>query len=114
LLFTNGSTCTASYALGIVSVLVLALAVFATQTRIDFTLMHSMLFTLFIGLIILGVLSIFFYSHFIRIVYATLGAVVFSAYLIYDVQLLMGRGCSLHSRVFDWLHGVYWLSSISV
>lgn len=83
-------TLTVLIAVGIVSVLVLALTAFASQTRIDFTVMHSALFTLLVGLIVMGVLSAFFYSDFLRVVYATLGAVVFSAYLCYDVQLLMG------------------------
>ena len=77
-------------AVAIVCFLVLALSAFATQTRVDFTLMHSMLFTLLVGLIVFGVLTIFFYSDILRVVYATLGAVLFSAYLVYDVQLLMG------------------------
>ena len=77
-------------AVGVVSILVVALSVFASQTRVDFTTMHSMLFTLLVGLIVMGLLSVFFYSDFLRVVYATLGAVVFSAYLCYDVQLLMG------------------------
>ena len=77
-------------AVAIVSVLVLALVLFAAQTAVDFTTMHAMLFTLLVGLIVMGVLGVWFYSDFIRVVYATLGAVLFSAYLVMDVQTIMG------------------------
>lgn len=77
-------------AVGIVSVLVFALALFAAQTRVDFTTMRAMLVALLLGLILMGVLSIWFYSEFLMVVYATLGAVLFSAYLVMDPQSIMG------------------------
>ena len=67
-----------------------ALVLFAAQTAVDFTTMHGMLFTLLVGLIVMGILGVWFASDFIRIVYATLGAVIFSAYLVADVQTIMG------------------------
>ena len=77
-------------AVAVVSVLVVALVLFAAQTAVDFTTMHAMLFTLLVGLIVMGILGVWFASDFIRIVYATLGAVIFSAYLVADVQTIMG------------------------
>ena len=77
-------------AVGIVSVLVFALALFAAQTRVDFTTMRAMLVALLLGLILMGVLSVWFYSEFLMVVYATLGAVLFSAYLVMDLQSIMG------------------------
>ena len=51
---------TSSWTVGIVSVLVFALALFAAQTRVDFTTMRAMLDALLLGLILMGVLSIWF------------------------------------------------------
>jgi len=47
-------TLTVLIAVGIVSVMVMALSAFAMQTRIDFTLCHSLLFMSLIALIAMG------------------------------------------------------------
>ena len=43
-------------------------------------------------LILFGIISIFWRNPFVQLVYACLGALVFSIYLIYDTQLVIGKG----------------------
>jgi len=77
-------------AMGIVAVLTLAITLFAFQTKYDFTTMGGCLCVLLVTLFCFGLLSIFFYSKIVRLVYASLGALVFGLYLVYDTQLMMG------------------------
>ena len=76
--------------MGIVAFLSLAITLFAFQTKIDFTMMSGCLFVALIVLICFGILTIFFHSKFVRLVYACLGALVFGLYLVFDTQLMMG------------------------
>lgn len=77
-------------AMGIVAVLTLAITLFAFQTKIDFTMLSGCLFVAFIVLFCFGILTIFFYSRILRLVYACLGALIFGLYLVMDTQLMMG------------------------
>lgn len=77
-------------AMGIVSVVTLAITIFALQTKYDFTMMGGCLFVALIVLIIFGFLTIFFHSKIVRLIYACLGALIFGLYLVLDTQLMMG------------------------
>ncbi|CAB4009850.1 lifeguard 1-like [Paramuricea clavata] len=79
-------------AAGITTAVVLAITLFSFQTKYDFTMMGGMLFVALIILILFGFLSIFFYSRILQLVYACLGALIFSMYLVYDTQIMMGGG----------------------
>ncbi|XP_069317966.1 protein lifeguard 2-like [Eulemur rufifrons] len=68
----------------------LALTLFALQTKWDFTLLHGMLFVLTIVLIVYGIFLIFLPAYWLHLLYAGLGTVIFSLYLVMDVQLMMG------------------------
>jgi hypothetical protein len=49
---------------------------------------------LFVGLIILmvfGIAAIFIHDKIFKLVYASLGALLFCFYLIYDTQMMMGK-----------------------
>ncbi|KAJ8796522.1 hypothetical protein J1605_002119, partial [Eschrichtius robustus] len=56
----------------------------------DFTLLNGMLFVLLFVLIIYGILLIFIRSYWLHLLYAGLGTVIFSLYLVMDVQLMVG------------------------
>ncbi|XP_076040239.1 protein lifeguard 1-like isoform X2 [Oratosquilla oratoria] len=77
-------------AVGICVVVTLALTLFAFQTKIDFTMCSSFLFVGLIILIIFGILAIIFQNKVLNIVYASLGALIFSLYIVFDTQLMMG------------------------
>ena len=78
-------------AVGICAVLCFALTLFAFQTKIDFTAIGGILFVAVIILFIFGIIMIFFREvKFLRVAYACFGAFLFSIYLIYDTQLMVG------------------------
>lgn len=77
-------------AVGITAAVCLGLTLFAFQTKWDFTVMGGMLFVAALILMLFGLIAIFFPGKTITLVYASLGALLFSFYLIYDTQLMMG------------------------
>ncbi|XP_007195844.2 protein lifeguard 2-like [Balaenoptera acutorostrata] len=76
----------------------ISLTLFALQTKCDFTLLSGMLFVLLFVLIIYGILLIFIRSYWLHLLYAGLGTVIFSLYLVMDVQLMVG-GRHHHSNL---------------
>ncbi|MXQ83363.1 hypothetical protein E5288_WYG001420 [Bos mutus] len=68
----------------------LSLSLFALQTKWDFTLLNGMLFVLIFVLIIYGIILIFIQAYWLHLLYAGLGTVIFSLYLVMDVQLMVG------------------------
>ncbi|ESP02776.1 hypothetical protein LOTGIDRAFT_212296 [Lottia gigantea] len=82
-------------ALGITAAVCLAISIFAIQTKIDFTLCSGLLFVLVMVLMLFGFLTIimrfaFGYNRILDIVYASLAALVFGLFLIYDTQMIIG------------------------
>lgn len=78
-------------AVGITAAVCLALTLFALQTKWDFTVMGGMLLCATVVLLIFGLIAIFIpRNNIVTLVYASLGALLFSFYLIYDTQLMMG------------------------
>ncbi|XP_037043393.1 protein lifeguard 1-like isoform X3 [Bradysia coprophila] len=77
-------------AIGITAAICLALTLFAFQTKWDFTVMGGVLFVAVIVLMIFGIVAIFVPGKTITLIYASLGALIFSFYLIYDTQMMMG------------------------
>uniref|UniRef100_A0A1B6MLG8 Uncharacterized protein n=1 Tax=Graphocephala atropunctata TaxID=36148 RepID=A0A1B6MLG8_9HEMI len=78
-------------ALGICTVVTFGLTVFACQTKIDFTMCHTALFTLLIILLVAGVSALFIpQSRLVQLGIAALGAFVYSLLLIYDTQMIVG------------------------
>ncbi|XP_077915999.1 protein lifeguard 2-like [Halichoerus grypus] len=64
----------------------------AARSRIswDFTMLNGMLFVLLFVLIIYGILLLFIRSYWLHLLYAGLGTIIFSLYLVMDVQLMVG------------------------
>ncbi|KAK2586924.1 hypothetical protein KPH14_009854 [Odynerus spinipes] len=77
-------------AVGITAAVCLALTIFAFQTKWDFTGFHSILFIALIVLLIFGIIAMIWPSKIMQLVYASLGALLFSFYLIYDTQMMIG------------------------
>lgn len=77
-------------AVGITAVVSLGLTIFAFQTKWDFTMMGGILFVFLIVLIVFGLLCAIIQNKYASLAYASLGALLFSAYLVFDTQLMMG------------------------
>eukprot|EP00928_Gymnodinium_smaydae_P056540 TRINITY_DN3990_c0_g1_i1.p1 TRINITY_DN3990_c0_g1~~TRINITY_DN3990_c0_g1_i1.p1 ORF type:complete len:280 (-),score=67.45 TRINITY_DN3990_c0_g1_i1:76-840(-) len=74
------------------AVLVGALTAYATHTQRDFTGFGVYLFAAAVVLLIFGIFVLFFPFPFLHKVFCCLGILLFSFYLIFDTQLLIGNG----------------------
>jgi len=78
-------------AIAITLAVTLALTIFAFQTKYDFTACGGMLCALLMALCIAGLfLSFMPSSKYAMIGYGVAGALIFSLYIIYDTQMMMG------------------------
>jgi len=77
-------------AAGICTAVCLALTIFAMQTKWDFTACGGILFVCVVILFIFGLIAIIIPGKTIHMVYASLGALLFCCYLVFDVQLMLG------------------------
>ncbi|XP_072316600.1 protein lifeguard 1 [Eucyclogobius newberryi] len=68
----------------------LALSLFAFQSKWDFTMLNGSLWVLLWTLFSFGLLCAVLRSQYLHIVYACLGTLVFSLYLVFDTQLIVG------------------------
>ena len=68
----------------------LALTLFAFQTKIDCTGAGGFLCSALTGLIVIQIINIFVKSSQMQMVTASIGVLLFSAYLVYDTQLVVG------------------------
>ncbi|XP_006634238.2 protein lifeguard 2a [Lepisosteus oculatus] len=80
---------------GITALVCLAVTLFCFQTKFDFTSCHGLMFSLMMVLLLTGLVLIFTapfgYIPWLQTAYAGLGALVFTLFLAFDVQLLMGN-----------------------
>ncbi|XP_071493121.1 protein lifeguard 3-like [Diadema antillarum] len=77
-------------AVGMCGIITLGLTIFAFQTKIDFTMMSGLLCALGLSLLTFGLFAIIFRSEVLYTFYAALGACLFSLYIVFDTQLLLG------------------------
>lgn len=78
-------------AAGLTTVIVFALTIFAFQTRVDFTMCGGMLLCVGVVLLLFTLVAIFLpQSRTLSMVWGALGALIFSMYLVYDTQMMMG------------------------
>lgn len=68
----------------------LALTLFAFQTKYDCTGMGGFLLSSLTGLIVIQIVNIFVKSSSIQLMSASFGLIIFSGYLVYDTQLIVG------------------------
>lgn len=77
-------------AVGICTIVTLGLTIFAFQTKIDFTVMGGFLFVAVLILFVFGIIAMFFKGPMIQLIYGSVGALIFSLYIIYDTQMMIG------------------------
>jgi len=77
-------------AAGMCTVVCLALTIFAFQTKYDFTVCGSALYVSLLILMLLGFCAMIIPGNTVQIAYSALGALLFSFYLIYDTQMIIG------------------------
>ncbi|PIK46739.1 hypothetical protein BSL78_16403 [Apostichopus japonicus] len=93
LCFRNDGLQTVLVSLGICVGVVFSVSIFAIQTRFDFTGCGGFLFAFSMGLFMFGFIAIIFAStgnSVLYTVYAWLAAVLFTMFLVYDTQLIIG------------------------
>lgn len=78
-------------AVGITVVVCFTVVIFSLQSKYDFTSCAGVLFVCVIVLFIFGILCIFIRNNILHIVYASLGALVFTCFLAVDTQMLLGN-----------------------
>ena len=78
------------YAFGITFFITVILTVYAWQTKYDFTTSGGILLSFLIGIIVASILNVFIHNKIFQIIIAALGAVIFSCYIVYDTQLIIG------------------------
>lgn len=103
-------------AVGTTFALTLGLTLFAIQTKIDFTLKSGLLFTASLSVLLFALLAIVMqwllgYSSILRIAVAVAIAGLFSAFLVYDTQLIVG---GKHARGMSYTPDDYVAASISL
>jgi hypothetical protein len=77
----------------------LALTAFAWQTKIDFTAMGGVMLCLVLVLLMFGIYTAIFPSQIARTAYAAAGAFIFSLFIVYDTQMIIGG--KHHSHRFE-------------
>ncbi|XP_070535970.1 protein lifeguard 2-like [Ptychodera flava] len=77
-------------ALGICAGVCLSVTIFSIQTKYDFTSCIGVTFVMLMSLFWFGFFCIFFYSEILQVVYAGIGALVFTVILAVDTQLVIG------------------------
>ena len=74
-------------AIGGTVLITVGLTLFAWQTKIDFTAMSSSIFVIALSFMFFGILVAIMRSEILRLVYATIGVIVFGLFLVYDTQV---------------------------
>lgn len=78
------------WAMSATALVSLALSLFAFQTKWDFTMLNGCLWVSLWTLISFGLLCAILRTQYVYIVYACLGTLIFSLYLVFDTQLIVG------------------------
>ena len=82
--------------------IVVALTIYACTTRKDFTVCGGLLFTALMALFVASIFSFFFRNKILQIVISAVSVVIFSIYLIFDTQLILGNG-ALKLTIDDYI-----------
>ena len=86
----NYDTDTVLLAMGTTLAITTALSLYAIQTRYDFTEMGAYLTVFLVGLIVATTINIFVQNTIFTKIIATIGILIFSCFIVYDVQLIVG------------------------
>lgn len=82
-------------AFGSTAGITVGLALFAMQTKVDFTVLNGCCFAFFLSLLLLGVMAAVFRDQLLTAVYNWVGALLFSLYIVIDVQMICGGSHSV-------------------
>jgi FtsH-binding integral membrane protein len=88
-------------AFGVTMAIFLGLTAYAFTTKNDFTGMGGYLFAGLLGLFICGLIFCLFPSEHAMVIQAGFGAILFSFYIVYDTQLIMGGNHKKHQFAID-------------
>ena len=84
--------------------LCISLTIYAMTTDEDFTICGGLLFVCLIVLVVAGIFLIFTDNNVVHIFFCMLGIILFSIYLIYDTQLIVG-GKRYEFSIDDYIIG---------
>ena len=76
-------------AMAITAAIVISLTIYAITTKKDFTVMGGMMFVVSACFLMFGMFTIF-WGYYARILYCSLGLILFGLYLIIDTQMICG------------------------
>lgn len=89
------------YAIGLTAAITFGLSMYATTTKEDFTMKGGMLVSAIMALTVGSLISIFYRGEFFMLLLSIGGAVVFSMYIVYDLQMIMGdRALSISAEEY--------------
>jgi len=77
-------------ALGITTLVTVSVSIFSFQTKFDFTKWLGVAVAASLCLFFFGIFTIFFYSNIMHLIYACIGAVLFTVFLAIDTQMIVG------------------------
>ena len=90
--------------LGLVAAVVLALSAFAANTKVDLTKsLWPYLVAATVVMMGAGLVLLFFPSHTGMLIYSTAGALLFSVYIVFDTQMILGGKSSMQFGVDDYV-----------
>lgn len=92
-------------AMGLTVGMCAGLTLFALQTRWDITGWGWYMYAAMWQLMLFGLFAVIFRSQVMYVVYASLGVLLFSFYLVYDVQMLLGGRRNAALDVDDYVFG---------
>ncbi|XP_048338597.1 protein lifeguard 1 isoform X1 [Sphaerodactylus townsendi] len=78
-------------AVGITAAVCFTVVIFSLQTKYDFTSCRGVLIVCLVVLLIFAILCIFIRNRILDIVYASLGALLFTCFLAVDTQMILGN-----------------------
>ncbi|XP_042897378.1 protein lifeguard 1 isoform X2 [Parasteatoda tepidariorum] len=98
------------WAAGICAFIFSGLTASALQTKYDFTLRGGFLFVALLYFVIFGIFAIFLHDKIIQLAYACVFPLLFSMYLGFDTQLLIGGHHKYLISPEEYIFEKYWLS----
>ncbi|XP_062987462.1 protein lifeguard 1-like [Elgaria multicarinata webbii] len=78
-------------AVGITTIVCFTVVLFSMQTKYDFTSCWGLLSVCLMVLLIFAILCIFIQNRLLQIIYASLGALLFTCFLAVDTQMILGN-----------------------
>ena len=81
--------------------LTLSLIIYSFQTKYDFTGMGTYLYTALMCIMLMGIISCFIHDNTYNYIYSGLGVILFSFYIVYDMQLIIGGKNKKHEFTPD-------------